>query len=119
MTSMLCISRHTPYGNALAREALDTVLAAAAYEQDIKLLFMDDGVWQLFKGQQPTHINQKDITKNLNAMPIFGVEEIYAHEPSLQARGISRDSLSLNNVQLLTTEQTQALIASQQQILSF
>ncbi|UTF60541.1 sulfurtransferase complex subunit TusC [Gilvimarinus sp. DA14] len=119
MSKILCVSRHAPYGRSLAREALDAVLAAAAFEQEINLLLMDEGVWQLCQVQTPELIEQRDLSKNLSALPVFGVEEIYVHEPSLILRGLNRDSLSLNNVQLLSNEQTQALIASQDQLLSF
>ncbi len=48
---LLFISRHAPYGSSLARDALDAVLASSAYDQQLSLLFMDDGVFQLLKNQ--------------------------------------------------------------------
>jgi tRNA 2-thiouridine synthesizing protein C len=56
---ILLVSRHAPYGNSTARESIDIALAAAAYDQDIGILFMDDGVFQLLKNQQSQHVDQK------------------------------------------------------------
>lgn len=119
MSAIVCISRHSPYGSSLARDALDAVLAASAFEQDIALLLMDEGVWQAYRHQQASAIEQKELGKNLSALAVFGVEKVYVHERSLTRRGLDRDSLSLNNVQLLNDEATRALLAQARQVLSF
>ena len=62
MKQILCISRHAPYSGNLAREALDTVLAAAVFDQAIGLLFMDDGVYQLLQEQQNITLDKKNIS---------------------------------------------------------
>ncbi|MEJ2418879.1 MAG: DsrE family protein, partial [Exilibacterium sp.] len=41
---ILVVNRHPPYGSSLAKESLDAVLAASAYEQDIGILYIGDGV---------------------------------------------------------------------------
>lgn len=66
---MLLVLRRGPYGNALARASLDVALAAAAFEQDVHLLFMDDGVWQLLPGQQPADIAAKNLHKTCSLCP--------------------------------------------------
>lgn len=87
MKSLLVISRHPPALHA-AREALDMVLAAAAFGVPCGILFMDDGVLQLLNGQDAQQIKQKSLAANLQALSIFGVEDILVCEHSLRQRGI-------------------------------
>ena len=57
MKSLLIITRRPP-AHLAAREALDLALAAAAFGVPVGLLFMDDGVLQLRKGQDATLLEQ-------------------------------------------------------------
>lgn len=93
--SMLLIARQSPWSGPSAREALDIVLAGGAFELPLGLLFLDDGVWQLTCTQQPGAVQQKDVTANLQALPLFGVEALYAARSSLAERGLSEECLSL------------------------
>ncbi len=45
------VNRKAPYGTVYALESLEVVLIGAAFEQDVSLVFLDDGVYQLTKGQ--------------------------------------------------------------------
>ncbi|WP_150298873.1 sulfurtransferase complex subunit TusC [Pseudomonas profundi] len=87
MKSLLIISRHPP-ARLAAREALDLALAAAAFGVPTAVLFMDDGVLQLLKGQDATQINRKSLAANLQALPLFGVEEIMVCQHSMGERGL-------------------------------
>lgn len=93
--SLLIVSRQAPWSGPHAREALDLALAGGAYDLPIALLFLDDGVFQLQRGQQPSAVEQKDLGANLQALPLFGVESLYACRHSLQARGLAEDTLLL------------------------
>ena len=48
----LYVNRKAPYGTIYALESLEVVLIGAAFEQDVSLVFADDGVFQLMKGQK-------------------------------------------------------------------
>lgn len=116
---ILLISRHAPYGSSTAKEALDAALAAAVYEQDLSLLFMDDGVFQLLKNQQAHNINQKNLSSILAALPFYDIEKIYIHEESLKQRKIENKDLLVENATILTNEQVSVLLNHQDHILSF
>ncbi len=75
--SLLIISRQSPWSGPGAREALDIVLAGGAFDLPIGLLFLDDGVLQLAAGQNAKALQQKDLSANLQALPMFGVEELF------------------------------------------
>ncbi len=107
--SMLIISRQAPWSGPSAREALDIVLAGGAFELPLALLFLDDGVFQLAPDQQPTQLQQKDLTANLQALPMFGIDCLFAAKRSLSERGLDEAELSLP-VELLDDDGLSALI---------
>jgi len=92
--SLLIISRQAPWSGPGAREALDIALAGA-FDLPIGMLFLDDGVFQLSKAQQPGALQQKNLGANLQALPMFGVEDLYASQRSLAERGLSDAELNL------------------------
>jgi len=116
---ILLVSRHAPYGSSTAREAIDTALAAAVYDQDIGILFMDDGVFQLLKNQQSQHVDQKNIASILPALALYGIENIYVHQESLDSRTITINELILDDLQLLNNKEVGDLLSQQDQLLSF
>jgi tRNA 2-thiouridine synthesizing protein C len=93
--SLLLICRRAPWSGPAAREALDVALAGGAFDLPIALLFLDDGVFQLQAGQQPAAVQQKDLTANLQALPLFGVEALYVARADLDRRGLGTEHLSL------------------------
>lgn len=116
---ILLISRQAPYGKSTAREAIDIALAASAYDQDIGILFMDDGVFQLLKNQQSHNIDQKNIASILSALDLYGIENIYVHQESLNNRTITIDELILDDLQPLNDKDVGHLLSQQDQLLSF
>jgi tRNA 2-thiouridine synthesizing protein C len=107
--SLLIVSRQAPWAGPGAREALDIALAGGAFELPVGLLFLDDGVLQLSSAQQPAVLQQKDIGANLQALPLFGVEALYASRRSLDERGLDAESLKLP-VEALDDDALSALI---------
>ncbi len=87
--SLLVISRQAPWAGPSAREALDIVLAGGAFDLPIGLLFMDDGVFQLAPHQSAKAVQQKDLSANLQALGLFGIEEVFACSHSLGERGLT------------------------------
>ena len=87
------ITRSTPYGHGQAKACLDMVLSAAVFEQKINFIFMDDGVWQLKKGQAPSHIDAKDLSAAFTALPLYEVNDLYVNANDLQERGLSCEEL--------------------------
>jgi len=115
--SLLVISRQTPMSGPSAREALDIVLAGGAFDLPIGLLFMDDGVFQLQPGQQASAVQRKDLSANLQALEMFGIEHLYACAESLAQRGMP-PRLDLDAVQVLTPAQMSALIDRYNQVIT-
>ncbi len=116
---LLFISRHAPYGTSLAKEALDAILAASAYDQNLSLLFMDDGVFQLLSAQDPSDLEQKNFAAMLPVLALYEIENIYVHFESLQARQITINELILDGVQVIDSKTICSLLTQQDQLLSF
>lgn len=93
MTSLLLISRQSPYGGSYAHEALDIALSAAAFDIAVSLLFMDDGVYQLLKDQHPNH-GSKNLGAVLGALPLYDINELWVESDSLVARHLQTADLA-------------------------
>lgn len=91
----LFILTQSPYQSSLAREALDFALASAAFNQQVSLLFMGDGVFQLLADQQ-SQSGKKNIEKTLSSLALFDIESVYYHEACALERHIIAAELSLN-----------------------
>ncbi|UCB54265.1 MAG: sulfurtransferase complex subunit TusC [Thiotrichales bacterium] len=82
-----------PYGSIYALESLEVVLIGAAFEQDVSLAFIDDGVYQLTKGQSTDGIGMKNFSPTYSALGDYDVNKIYVEKESLEERGLSLDDL--------------------------
>lgn len=116
---LLFVSRHSPYGSSLAKDALDAILASSAYAQDIALLFMDDGVFQLLPSQEADYVEQKSFSAQLQALSLYEIDRVYAHKESLEKRQITINDLSLGNIQVINNQEVAQLMAEQDHLLSF
>jgi len=116
---ILLINRHAPYGTSIAREALDAALAASVYDQDLSLLFMDDGVFQLINHQDAQRISQKNFAAMLPVLPLYGIEKIFVHQESLNERSITPDELAIKEIILINNKEIGTLMTEQDQLLSF
>ncbi|SEE74939.1 sulfurtransferase complex subunit TusC [Pseudomonas migulae] len=116
--SLLIISRQAPWSGPNAREALDIVLAGGAFDLPIGLLFLDDGVFQLTAKQDAKALQQKDLSANLQALPMFGVEDLFVCGDSAAERGLETTGLALEEVQVLSAHDITALIDRYDQVIT-
>ncbi len=87
------VNRRAPYGTIYAWESLEVVLIGAAFEQDVSLAFIDDGVYQLTKGQDTSGIEMKNFSPTYSALGDYEVNKIYVEKESLEERGLTLDDL--------------------------
>lgn len=112
------INRTAPYGTIYALESLEVVLIGAAFEQDVSVIFMDDGVFQIVKGQDTAGIGMKNFSPTYRALEMYDVEKLYVSEESLAERGLSAEDL-LVDVEVMNAQQISELMEQQDVILSF
>jgi tRNA 2-thiouridine synthesizing protein C len=89
----LFVNRKAPYGTVYALESLEVVLISAAFDQDVSVVFMDDGVFQIKKDQNTDAINMKNFSPTFRALEGYDVEKLYVEKESLEARSLSEDDL--------------------------
>lgn len=128
----LYVNRRAPYGTIYALESLEVVLIGAAFDQEVSLAFLDDGVFQLTKGQDTKGLGVKNFSATFRALGDFGVTRLYVEKESLQERGLTLDDLQAvtyedendgfkekPSIQLVSRGELGAIMARQDVLLNF
>lgn len=126
------LNRKAPYGTVYALESLEVVLIGAAFDQDVSLAFIDDGVYQLTKGQDTDAIGMKNFSPTYKALGDYEVNKIYVDSVSLAERGLTVDDLmpltyededddwaEKPSIRVVDSDELAALMDQQDVILSF
>ncbi len=114
----LYVNRKPPYGTIYALESLEVVLIGAAFEQDVSLAFVDDGVYQLTKGQDTKGLEVKNFSPAFRALEDYDVTKLYVEKEALEARGLTEDDLVVP-VQVVSAKRLAEIMEGQDVILSF
>lgn len=93
--STLFLIQHSPIGQRNSRDAIEAILAFGAYEQQVGILFIGDGVYHLLPTVQSEKAGLKSITKLLSALALYDIDQIFVCQQSLIERGITADELLL------------------------
>jgi tRNA 2-thiouridine synthesizing protein C len=128
----LYVNRRAPYGTIYAWESLEVVLIGAAFEQEVALAFVDDGVYQLMKGHDTAGIGMKNFSPTYAAMGDYDINKIYVEKESLEARGLTLDDLQhlvwedededwaeKDSIKVVTAAELAELMDQQDVVLSF
>ena len=118
MKKFMFVNRKAPYGTIYALEGLEVVLIAATFDQDVSLVFLDDGVYELVKGQDTKGTGIKNHSKTYRALEGYDVEKLYVERESLAARGLTEDDL-LVDITVLGRDELAALMREQDVVLGF
>lgn len=114
----LYVNRKAPYGTIYALESLEVVLITAAFDQDVSLAFLDDGVYQLVKGQHTKGIDVKNFSPTYRALEGYDIEKLYVEKESMETRGL-KESDFIVPVKVMSAEEIADLMLTQDVILSF
>ena len=112
------VNRKAPYGTIYALESLEVVLIGAAFEQDVSLAFVGDGVFQLAKGQNTKALEVKNFSPTFRALEDYDVTKLYVEQEALQARGLTEADLVVP-VEVVSAERMGQIMESQDVVLSF
>ncbi len=128
----LYLNRKAPYGTIYALESLEVVLIGAAFDQDVSLAFVDDGVFQLTKDQNTKGIEMKGFSSVYRALGDYGITKLYVEKESLEERGLTLDDLQdviyedenddyaeKKSIQLVSRAEMGQVMETQDVILSF
>ena len=112
------LNRKAPHGTVYALEGLEVVLITAAFDQDVSMVFTDDGVYQLMKGVDTKGIEVRDFSKTYRALDGYDIEKLYVDQASMDARGLTEADLIVD-VTVLPVAEMANLMAGQDVVISF
>ncbi len=126
------LNRRSSFGTVYAIESLEVVLIAAAFEQDVSLAFMDDGVYQIVEGQNSDGIGMKNFSKTFHALGDYDINKLYVSKESLEERGLTESDLmplvyededddwaEKPSIKIVTNDELTAIMSEQDVCLSF
>lgn len=87
------VSRSAPYGTDNAAACLELVLACAVFDQDVRLIFLGDGLYQLLKKQDGGRIDAKDLAGVVRALELYGVGQLFVSGPDMVERCLAEADL--------------------------
>ena len=106
------VMRNAPHGTIYTYEGLEMILIMAAYDQDISVAFIDDGVYALKKGQDTEELEIKWFSNTFKALDCYDVEKLYVDQLSLEERGLTEDDLVID-VEVLSSVEIGKMMAEQ------
>ena len=95
MKKFLFIVRHPPLQGIALSESLDLVMTVAAFDQSVRVLFLDDGVFSLKSGQSHPNPAVKSSALMFGALEVYDIKEIFVEVESLVERGLTVENLIL------------------------
>jgi tRNA 2-thiouridine synthesizing protein C len=116
--TFMLVNRRAPYGTIYALEALEVVLIAATFDQDVSLAFIDDGVYALLKGQKPAGLEVKNFSPMYRALEDYDITKLYVEKESLEQRGLSAADL-LVDVEVIEAAEMGRRMSAQDVVMSF
>lgn len=118
LTPLMVVFHKAPYGSIYAFEGLETVLIMGAYETDITVLFIDDGIYSIKKGMDTSVMGIKDFSPTFRALEAYDIEKIYVDKDSLESRGLTVEDLVIEP-QVIDSSEVAGLFEQQQNSLIF
>jgi tRNA 2-thiouridine synthesizing protein C len=92
--SLAFLCRRTPWGSGHAAEMLEAVLIAGAFDQEVHLAFLDDGVFQLVPDQRPDLLGRRPLEDGFNELADLDIDHVWVEQESLAERGIDPSNLA-------------------------
>ena len=92
---IMFVMRQAPHGTIYSYEGLETVLIMAAFEQELSMAFIGDGVFALLKNQDTTDLGVKGFIKTYKVLEDYDVEKIYVDKKSMEERGLTVDDFAI------------------------
>jgi len=118
MRKIMIMMRKAPYGTIYSFEGLESVLIMGAYEQDITMIFIDDGVYSIKKGMDTSAVGIKDFSPTFRVLEMYDIEKLYVDRESMEARGLTADDLIVG-AEVVDTETITKLMEEQDVVLPF
>lgn len=93
---VVMLMRKSPYGSVYPAEGYRAMMGMGVFEMNIRVIFMDDGVYALVKGQEPGGIDMQPLGNAFLGLADVGVKEFFAHDEALAERGLTAKDLVMD-----------------------
>ena len=113
---ILFLLRTPPYGGPGAYESIEALLVAAVFDQEVSVLFADDGVFQLVRDQDASAVGARSVGRALKALPTYDVNQVFFSARSAHERGLSSEDFEID-ARPLDADDVAHLIASQDAVI--
>jgi len=118
MAKLMIVFRTAPYGTIYSFEGLENVLIMGAYDQDISVLFIDDGVYAIKKGMDTSATGIKDFSPTLRALEAYDIDKIFIDRDSMESRGLTLDDFVIEP-QVIESDQVEKMMEEQKNFFMF
>lgn len=97
MIKVIFVIRHLPFSDLKARESLEVALSfASMFEpEELAVLFINDGVFNLHKNQNSEILGLKNHLKMWRLLEMLEVEQIFVSQNCLKRRNLAKAELNL------------------------
>jgi tRNA 2-thiouridine synthesizing protein C len=115
---ILLVVKSPPYGSVLAAECFRIATAMIAMDVLPQMLFIDDGVYCLLKGQNPGQAGLRSFRERLKTLAdLIG---LYVAEDSLHRRNLKKTDLDENyNLKTVSMEEVTKLFLENETVITF
>lgn len=115
---VLLVVNSPPYGSVLGAECFRIATAMIAMDLLPQILFIDDGVYCLIKGQSPEKAGLQSFNERLKTLSdLIG---LYVAEHSLHRRKLKKSDLNENyNMKTVSTEELANLFLENEVVMTF
>ncbi len=121
--------RKAPHGSIYVYEGLEVKLIMAAYDADISVVFLDDGVFALKQGQDTKELGIKGFAATYGALIDYEIQKVFVDRHSMEMRGMTEEDLLVIGEdedteepikpKVIDSQEIAAMMAEQHNILSF
>ena len=116
--NLLFVFDKAPHSSPASKEGLDALLTASAFGQNVTLLLIGDGIYQIMKDQDPSLLPTKNTAAIFQALDMYGIEKIVTLQSTLNDRNLTTADLAIE-CSIISNGKIADLYSAQQQILSF
>ena len=109
MRKYLFMLTKAAHSGCYLQETLDVILTVAAFDQQVAILLVDEGIFTINRYQHAARHGVKDVSAIFSALEIYDVRDIYVEVESIQHFGVDTLDESFN-YQLINRQDINGLL---------
>jgi tRNA 2-thiouridine synthesizing protein C len=115
---LMIVFRKAPFGSIYSFEGLENVLIMGAYDQDVSILFIDDGVYAIKDEMNTESTGIKNFSPTFRAIEAYDIEKLYIDKDSMESRGLTVEDLVIEP-KVIDASEVESLMEEQKNFFMF